>query len=148
MSIRYYKTTMKKIELQLPEIISDWEINLILPLPISVNQAYSWFTRRHKSNEYKEWEFRAYQKFLEQKKLKSYEIKWDEWLFVVYKYYMPLFFKNGNKKKQDLFNLEKALSDFLWKHIPWFQDQHIRCWYVEKIDSDRWEVEIIIKEIQ
>jgi len=36
-------------------------INLILPLPISVNMAYAGYPKRHKSNEYKKWIIEAKQ---------------------------------------------------------------------------------------
>jgi Holliday junction resolvase RusA-like endonuclease len=77
---------------------------------------------------------------------KKYRIEWDEWLEVIVWFYTPLYIKNGNKKKQDLDNLFKALLDILVKNIEWFEDEKIKRLSAEKIDSKEKYVTVIIKE--
>lgn len=125
-------------------MLKEENISLTLPVPISVNQAYAGYKVRHKSDEYIIWEREAYKSYLTQT---QYTVSGDEWLEAKYTYYMPIFYKNGNKKVIDVFNYEKLLSDFLAKVIPGFKDHLIKKAHVEKIESDRFEVEIIIKEI-
>lgn len=119
-----------------------------LPLPISVNWAYSTVktpngkTIRVKSSDYRDWEKIAniaYNKY-------SYEITWDSWLWVDYQFYMPIYTKEWKKRKIDTFNLEKVLSDFLSKRIPWFEDHKILDWRVRKINSNNNIVKIKIYE--
>ena len=119
-------------------------IKLKLTLPPSVNWLYAGMTRRYKAPKYKEWINIAQRELLTQDKGK---ITGSEWLEVRYIYHMPIFNKNGTKKKIDVFNYEKALSDLLEKEIEWFQDEHIKKWYVEKIHSDERYVIITIREL-
>lgn len=119
-------------------------IILQLPLPPSVNWLYAGYRVRHKSNEYKKWIEEAERELRRQTK---YTIHGDEWLEVSYAYYMPIYNKNGSKKKVDVFNYEKSLSDFLEAHIEWFEDKKILKGNVEKIDSKERYVKIFIKEI-
>ena len=67
-------------------------IKLTLPIPISVNCAYTGIKRRRKSDEYKNWLVKAKNKldFSE----KKYTIKGDNWLDVTYVYHMPIYNKN------------------------------------------------------
>ena len=104
-----------------------------LPLPVSVNKAYAGNWKRFKSREYLDWIEHAN---LIMNRYPRYSIEWDEWLRVEYDYEMPFFYKNWNKKIQDIFNYEKALSDFLSKRIPWFKDHKIIDGRVRKIDSN------------
>lgn len=119
-------------------------IELKFPMPLSINIAFAWYKKRHKSNEYLIWENKA-REYLEDQQ--DYKIFWDEWLEVEYNFYFPIYNKDWTKKKKDVFNFEKVLSDFLVKIIPWFEDEKILIWKVQKIDSTRNEVEIIIREI-
>ena len=119
-------------------------INLILPMPISVNEAYAGYKVRHKSKKYKNWVDLAK---IELQKQTQYTIKWNEWLQVYYEYHTPLFYKNWKKKIIDVFNYEKILSDFLADNIEWFQDHLIKKGVVSKIDSDKNIVIIQIQEI-
>ena len=120
------------------------EINLTLPMPISVNMAYSGLGRRYKSAKYKEWV-----KAAKDTPNKQYTVSGGEWLEVSYTFYTPLFYKNGKKKILDVFNYEKVLSDFIAKEstVDGFEDHLILKGNVEKIDSPRNEVEVLIREI-
>lgn len=86
-----------------------------LPIPVSVNHAFAGKAKRYKSPEYRDWIEKAN---LIMNRYGGFSIEGDEWLRVEYDYEMPLFFKNGKKKVQDVFNYEKALSDFLTNRIP------------------------------
>lgn len=121
------------------------EINIELPLPISINMAYAWIKRRHKSEEYINWEEKAEIAYNNLKE--TFWIEWDEWLEVYYEYYMPIYCKNGNKKVIDVFNYEKVLSDFLSTKIKGFEDHKILDGRVKKINSGKNIVKIKIKEI-
>lgn len=121
-------------------------INITLPLPISVNWAYSWNRKRRKSNVYIEWLEKAEIAYSQYDF--DYTISGDEWLEVEYKFFFPIYNKNGTKKKKDAMNYEKVLSDFLEKSIDGFEDKKILKAKIEKIDSNRNEVEVVIKEIQ
>jgi len=120
-------------------------IEFTLPLPISVNIAYvnskNW---RHKSKKYKEREDRAK---ISMYYVNNYKITWNERLEVKYDYYMNIFCKNWSKKKIDVFNYEKVLSDFLEKNIEGFEDKNIKRGTVEKHNSDKDIVNIYIKEV-
>lgn len=76
-------------------------IQLILPFPISVNKAYAWYPKRHKSNDYKKWEIEARNALRTQQK---YTIEGDEWLSAMYIFHTQLHYKNGNKKVIDVAN--------------------------------------------
>lgn len=120
------------------------EIKLVLPIPPSVNCLFAGKARRYKSDTYKDWLYRAERMFIPQRHM---YIEWDEWLYVDYVYYMPIYCKNGAKKKIDVFNYEKALSDMLENNLRGFKDQNIQSGKVTKIQSEEWLVEITIKEI-
>jgi Holliday junction resolvase RusA-like endonuclease len=120
------------------------DIRITLPLPISVNVAYCWKTRRFKSKVYKEWEERAIEALNKQNK---YVIKWDEWLHVTYVFNTKIICKNGNKRIWDVFNHEKVLSDFLSHNLEWFDDHKIKQGVVIKNNSKLDTVDITIKEI-
>ena len=121
-------------------------IKIALPMPISVNVAYAWWWRwrRHKSNEYQKWLDIADEIMQEQN---DYRITGNSWLEVEYTYFFPIYNQDWSIKKKDVFNFEKVLSDFLTKKIEGFKDEKIKKWTIEKIDSTRDEVEIIIREI-
>jgi len=118
-------------------------IELTLPIPISVNQAYAGFKRRFKSKPYKEYE----------KSAKAYyEQNYDEFdipngkLKVTYRFLTNWHNKDGSIKKKDVFNYEKVLSDKLSDLIPTFEDENIWKGVVEKVQSDKDIVEITIEE--
>jgi Holliday junction resolvase RusA-like endonuclease len=121
------------------------ELHIMLKNPISINEAIAWKTRRHKSDKYESFETYVEIEFL--KTWEKFEIKWDSWLQVDYKFYFSLYTKEWNKRIKDVFNYEKCLTDTLSKNIKWFEDHKIKKWSVEKIDSDKNFVKIIIKEI-
>ncbi len=121
------------------------QIELSVTIPPSLNKLFAWYPKRHKSDDYKDWETIVELELLDQI---QYNIQWNEWLEVSYSYFMPIYYKNGKKKKIDVFNFEKALTDKLCKHIPGLKDEHIQWWHVWKFDSDRNKVKIIIKEIK
>ena len=118
-------------------------IRLKLTLPPTLNGLFAGYRVRHKSNIYKEWLKLAHSELLQQER---YTITGDEWLEVNYAFYMPIYNKNGTKKRVDVFNFEKALSDFLADNISWFKDEHIKKWFIEKHDSKEKYVIIFIKE--
>jgi len=66
---------------------------------------------------------------------KRYTIHGNEWLAVSYTLFFPISCKNGNKRKRDLGNFEKPLSDFLTTAIPGFKDEHIISLTMRKVDS-------------
>lgn len=112
--------------------------------PPSVNECYTWYPKRRKSDVYKKWLKLAHTELLNQTR---YKMSWDEWLEARITIFMPLFYKNWNKKKQDLDNFLKPIFDFLWDNIQWFKDEHIKKITAEKIDSEKNICKIIIKEI-
>lgn len=112
-------------------------MKLTLPIPPSVNCLYAGMQRRFKSGKYKNWIAEA-----ETYPLPG-EINPSMWLEVTYTYYTPLYYKNGNVKMIDVANYEKALSDFLGHHLPGFDDKMILKIHLEKIDSERNEVEVV-----
>ena len=116
-------------------------IQLRMPFPISVNQAYAGFKRRFKSKAYKDYEktSKAY-----------YEENYDHFdpidgeLLVVYKFYSNWRNKNGTVKRKDVCNFEKTLSDELSNLIPWLEDENFWDVRMEKIQSDEEYVDITI----
>ena len=116
------------------------QIEITLPMPPSVNVAYAGYPKRHKSDVYKNW-----QRWISLEK--DWKVDWDEWLEVKYTFYFPLYTKKWAKKIRDVANYEKCLTDTLCEIIPWLQDHRIKTMNLEKLDSNREEVEIIIKEI-
>ena len=130
-------------------------IRLELPLPPSVNGLYATITkdragrklkfpRRAKSEKYQNWIQLANIKLKEQE---TYKIEGWEWLDVKLWLYTPIYNKDGSKKKKDLDNYLKALFDFLWDHIEWFEDKNIKTLQAEKFESDEEKVIIFIREI-
>ena len=120
------------------------QIKLTFTIPISVNQAYAGMTRRYKSKQYKEWEKIFKHEYNNQTK---YWITDDDWLQAEYNYYMPIYNKNGTKKVKDVANYEKILTDALCKVIEGLEDHKIKSIKLEKHDSDRNEVEVLIKKV-
>ncbi len=115
-------------------------------MPPSVNQAYTTNQHNrgwHKSVKYKEWTDVCDVHMLTQKR---YTIKGDEWLSVRYELQIPLYYKNGKKRKVDTANYEKCLSDYLCKALEGFEDHRIKTIYMTKTDSSRNEVDISIWE--
>ena len=122
------------------------KIKLTIPfLPISVNEAFAWYPKRHKSNKYVEFENKMKAYFLQL--WEKLEIEWEEWLAVQYRFYFPLYCKNWNKKIRDVQNFEKCLTDILWKNIIWFSDHKIKIITLSKFDSPTESTEIEILEI-
>lgn len=118
-------------------------IEITLPLPPSVNEAYAGTVRRHLSNEYKAWLKEAN---IVMNKHRKDEISGDEWLMVEYTYYFSLYTDEWEKRNKDVFNYEKCLSDLLNHRLAWFNDHKIRKGYVEKIDSEKSYVVVRIWE--
>jgi len=126
--------------------IKKGEILLIVPMSISVNQAYSSnfkTGRRFISKKYKEWKIEAKNKLLLQP---QYKIEGENWLEVRYRFFTQILNKNGTKKVKDVANYEKTLSDMLSENIKGFEDHKIKKMTLEKIESEREEIEISIKE--
>ena len=113
-------------------------------LPPSVNEAYSWYYKRHKSPVYLEFLRNLDDYFLLHDK--KYNIKGDQWLAVEYVFSFPIYYKNGKIKKIDLANFEKTLTDGLTHFIPGFKDENIKILKMEKINWDP-ATYILIKEI-
>lgn len=113
---------------------------ITLPIPPSVNCLYAGMQRRFKSGKYKDWIETACKYNI------SGQVCPEKWIEVTYVFYIPLYYKNGNIKRIDVANYEKALSDFLGTVIDGFDDSRIIRMYIEKRDSSRNEVEITIKE--
>ena len=121
-------------------------IKLTLDMPISINTAYSGKVRRFKSDQYKEWTLKAHIQYLNGGY--GYKITWDDWLFVEYDFYFPIYNKNWTKKVKDVWNYEKVLSDFLCTEIPWLEDHKFRTIILRKHDSTANQVDITIKELK
>lgn len=119
-------------------------IKLTLPNPPSVNECYTGYPKRRKSDRYKK---RIRDCEFAMSTQTQYTISWDEWLEAILKFHMPLYYKNWNKKKQDLDNLLKPLFDFLWDNLKWFKDEYIKRIIATKVDGDNEVVNITIKEI-
>lgn len=120
------------------------KFTVTLPMPPSVNGLFAGKVRRFKSKKYKEWEAIAMVVFSQQ--YSGEEINPDAWLHTRYILHTPLYYKNGNRKKIDCANYEKATSDFLAGVLPGFEDMMIVKNTQEKRESDRNEVECIITE--
>ena len=119
-------------------------MNLEFTIPPSVNKCFAWYPKRHKSDIYKQWLEKASIELLKQTK---YKITWSEWLEFNATFFLPLYYKNWKKKKQDLDNFLKPLLDFLWDNIEWFKDEYIKVIKAEKKDSELNKVKIYVKEI-
>lgn len=119
-------------------------IILELPLPPSINECFAGYPKRHKSNKYKERLNLASYSLVTQEK---YTITGDEWLSADFVFHLPLYYKNWNKKKQDIDNFFKSILDFLTDNIKWFKDENIKELTAKKIDSDKNIVKILIKEL-
>ena len=120
-------------------------ISLELPMPISVNTAYAWKSIRHKSKQYKKWIQLADIEY--SKNSINYSIKWDNWLEVRYNYFFSLYTLKGKKRIKDVWNYEKVLTDYICTKIEWLEDHKIRIINLEKHDSDKNTVKILIKEL-
>lgn len=121
-------------------------ISLTLPMPPSTNWLFAWMKRRHKSDEYKNW---LHKVDIEYRKLdKEYSIKWDNWLIAEYHYFFSLYTLKNKKRIKDTSNYEKALTDYLCTKIEWLEDHKIKRIILEKHDSDKNIVKIIIKEYE
>ena len=120
-------------------------IHLKLPMPPSINKAYAWFPKRHKSNEYKKWEIEARNALKTQEK---YSIEGDNWLSAIYILYTDLHYKNGKKKVIDVANYEKLTSDFLSHEISWLEDHKFLSVTLVKKQKETVEyIEIFIDEL-
>ena len=109
------------------------EISIELPIPISVNKAYAGNGRiRYKSREYKEYEEKVKEIM---QNAKTLEIDPLKWVVAEYRFFFPLYFKNGKIRKRDVANLEKVLSDTLTHHIKGFRDENIIKLTLTKINS-------------
>ena len=119
------------------------KVTITLPLPPSVNGLYAGMARRFKSKKYKEWIDEA----IEEGEFSAPEMNPDVWLKGVYTFYMPLMCKNGNVKRRDVANYEKATSDFIGDHLIGFDDMMLKTVCLTKVESDRNEVVCVITEI-
>ena len=119
-------------------------ISLEFTAPPSVNECFTWYPKRRKSDKYKKWLNLARSELLTQNR---YKLSWDEWLEARVTVFIPLFYKNWNKKKQDLDNFLKPLFDFLWDNVEGFKDEYIQRIIAEKKDSEKNIIKILIKEI-
>lgn len=127
--------------------VPEKSIFLILPMPITVNKAYTGMQKRVKSSDYKVWEAKA---ILALRKQKKYSIYGDKWLSCIYTFYTSLVTAKWEKRIWDVANREKVLSDLLAKHgIEWFQDHKIKEMKLikeEKHDTEE-RVEVLIWEL-
>jgi len=122
------------------------EINIILPLPPSVNALYKNSNKgRIKTEAYKDFERSIWLQFIQMDK--RYTIKWNNWLEVQYDVCLPCYTSKWKIKKVDLENYVKAVSDVLWKNIEWFDDSRIMRMILNKYDSKSKRVIVKIKEI-
>ena len=119
-------------------------IILELPLCPSINEAYAGYPKRHKTYVYKTWEQLA---SIELQKQTKYKIIGDNWLNIDINVFLPLYYKNWKKKKQDIDNFIKITLDFLTKNIEWFEDEKIKEINIKKIDSENKIIKLKIKEI-
>ena len=125
---------------------TDTSIYIRIPFMwISVNEAFAWYSKRHKSDKYKEFENKMEAFFL--KENNNLEIFDDNWLSVNYRFYFKIYNNDWTKKIKDAFNYEKALTDVLTKHIKGFKDHKIKGWSCWKFDSEEEYMEIEIKEL-
>jgi Holliday junction resolvase RusA-like endonuclease len=120
-------------------------ISIQLPMPPSVNIAYAWKVRRYKSPEYQKWIQLADIEY--SKNWFKGRITWDEWLEVNYNYFFSLYTLEWKKRVKDVWNYEKLLTDYLCTKIEWLEDHKIKIIKLEKHDSDKNYVKILIKEI-
>lgn len=118
-------------------------IELKLPMPISINIAYTGKVKRKKSEAYKNWISFAE---LEMRKQTKYSIKWDNWLFVEYEFNFSLYTLEWKKRIKDTWNFEKVLSDFLADNITGFEDHKIKTLLLKKVDNEDAFVKVKIKE--
>ena len=115
-TIKYtFRKSQNSIAQQEKLIYLHFMIHLKFSRPPSLNEAYSGYPRRHKSDKYKEWEITAEKELKTQEK---YEIEGDNWLSAMYILWIDLHYKNGEKRKIDVCNYEKIVTDFLCKKIP------------------------------
>ena len=122
--------------------MNEKSINIIIPMPPSINTAYAGYPKRHKSNEYKQYE-KIVWLYLKKEK---FWIEWDKWLNVIYDYYFPLYNKDWTKKIKDVWNYEKCLTDTLCKNIKWFEDHKILNIKMSKNNSEKSFVKVTIYE--
>ena len=125
------------------------QVFLVFPMPPSVNVCYAtnWKTRRrYRTNEYKQWLNDCESALLLLNKRYKFDPK--EKLCMSYSFYSKWFNKGGDIKTKDLSNYFKALEDMMNEFLEGFDDSRIfRYENVEKIHSDREEVEVRISEI-
>jgi len=120
-------------------------ILLELPMPPSLNCLFAWYPKRHKSDKYKEWINIADEEY---RKLDiDYNISWDDWLEVHLNFFFSLYTLKWKKRVKDTANYEKAVIDWLWTKIWWFEDHKIKRIILEKYDSKNNIAKILIKEI-
>ena len=115
-------------------------------MPPSTNTLFSWKVRRYKSDSYKQWILSSKQQ-LNNLWIK-YRITWNEWLEVHINCFFSLYTKEWKKRIKDIANYEKAVIDFIADHIEWFQDHKIKIMRLEKHDSDKNIIKILIKELE
>ena len=114
-------------------------------MPPSVNGLFAGKARRFKSKKYKEWIDLAEKEL--SGKLDKISINPEVWLKARIECYFPLYCKNGNPKKKDVANYEKAATDFLADRIQGFEDMMIIDNRQIKIDSDRNELVYTLEEV-
>ena len=120
-------------------------ISLELPMPPSTNTLFAWKVRRYKSDDYKTWLLKSKQCFNEL--WTKYKITWNNWLEVHLNCFFSLYTKKWNKRIKDVANYEKATIDFLCTQIEGLEDHKIKRIILEKHDSEKNIIKILIKEI-
>ena len=119
-------------------------------MSVSVNNAFRWWgewKRRYKTKDYSDFEWRVFSFFRDNHK-SIWNIEWDNWLKVSYKYYFNIYNKDWSKKIKDTWNYEKTLTDRLSGHIKWFEDHKIKVLVQEKEQSEDEFIEVEIEEIE
>ena len=119
-------------------------IEVILPMPPSVNCLFSGMQKRVKSKAYRDWILKAN---IGMGIWSNDKISGDEWLNVTIDYYFPLYTKKWEKKIKDTANYEKATIDYLCTKIDGLEDHRIKRITQEKHDSEKDIVIIKINEI-
>jgi len=123
------------------------EIRLTLPMPPTLNSCFSTnfqTKRRFKSEKYRDWIALCDVLML---KLPKYTIKGSKWLRIEITAFTPIYNKDGTKKKWDIDNRIKATLDYLDTVIEGIDDRAYKEIVAIKEESDRKEVEIVIREL-
>lgn len=113
-------------------------------MPPSVNALFAGFKRRYKSKKYKAWEKEA--SLILTNEYQGIQMNPDVWLKMRIDLHTPLYYKNGNVKRIDCANYEKATTDMVSEFLG-FNDMMIVDNRQTKTDSAVNEAHITISEI-